>query len=141
MPDGLRVPYSVARTKRGDAVLRPQVAVTLTLRERSVRATGLLDSGADVNVLPFRLGIELGADWPSQMPLAPLSGNLAGAEARGIVLDAAIGSLAPVRLAFAWTRAEDVPLLLGQVNFFAEFDVCFFRSRGFVEVRRRPVSQ
>jgi len=30
---------------------------------------------------------------------------------------------------FAWTRAENVPLILGQVNFFMEFDVCFYRSQ------------
>jgi hypothetical protein len=30
---------------------------------------------------------------------------------------------------FAWTQATTVPLILGQVNFFMEFDVCFYRSR------------
>jgi hypothetical protein len=49
----------------------------------------------------------------------------------------AVGSFAPARLAFAWTRNEAVPLLLGQVNFFLEFDVCFFRSQGYCEVRPR----
>jgi hypothetical protein len=40
----------------------------------------------------------------------------------------------PVQLVFAWTRATNVPLLLGQVNFFMEFDVCFYCSQLSFEV-------
>jgi hypothetical protein len=127
--EGLRFPYTAARTRNGEALLRPQVPVVLTYGGNSVEAVGLLDSGADVNVLPYRAGADLGAAWSDALPLVHLSGNLARVEARGIILDAAIGEFPPVRLAFAWTRAEDVPLFLGQVNFFAEFDVCFFRAR------------
>jgi hypothetical protein len=39
-----------------------------------------------------------------------------------------------VRLAFAWARQSDLPVLLGQMNFFVAFDVCFFRSRSSFEV-------
>jgi len=34
----------------------------------------------------------------------------------------------PVQLAFAWTAAREVPVIFGQLNFFMEFDVCFFRN-------------
>ena len=54
-------------------------------------------------------------------------------------LQGLVGSFAPVPMAFAWTRAEQVPLILGQVNFFIEFDVCFFRRRGIIEVRLADV--
>jgi hypothetical protein len=89
---------------------------------------GLLDTGAAVNVLPFGVGIDLGADWQAQTTSLQLSGNLARVEARLLLLTAQIQPFPPVRLAFAWTAAPDVPLLLGQVNFFMEFNVCFFRS-------------
>jgi hypothetical protein len=88
-----------------------------------------------VNVLPYDLGVALGADWDSQSTVVELSGNFAQHEARGIVINARIGSLKPVLLVFAWTKARDVPLLLGQVNFFAEFDVCFYGSQYTFEVR------
>ncbi len=58
-----------------------------------------------------------------------LTGNLAQYEARAVLLQAAVGQFQPVQLVFAWTQARDVPLILGQVNFFMEFDVCFYRSR------------
>jgi hypothetical protein len=47
-------------------------------------------------------------------------------------------SLPPVRLAFAWAHTDAVSVILGQVNCFLEFDVCFFRFRGFFEVRPKP---
>jgi len=60
---------------------------------------------------------------------------MAQAEARAVVLSALIASLPPVRLAFAWTQLTTVPLILGQVNFFLEFDVCFFRTQSAFEIR------
>ena len=38
-------------------------------------------------------------------------------------------------MAFAWAQSDAVGIILGQVNFFLEFDVCFFRSRASFEVR------
>jgi hypothetical protein len=64
-----------------------------------------------------------------------LAGNLASIEARGLLVSAQIGDLDPVRLVFAWSRSDNVPLLLGRMNFFLEFDVCFYRSQLFFEVR------
>lgn len=118
-------PYVTVRDSRGQVGLRPLLPITLGNRE----IPGLLDSGADVNVLPYHLGLALGAVWENQQTAVQLSGNLANYEARGLLLTATVANFPPVTLAFAWTRAEDVPLILGQVNFFAEFEVCFFRSR------------
>jgi hypothetical protein len=63
-----------------------------------------------------------------------LTGNLAAQEARALVVEARVAEFAPARLVFAWTRAESVPLLLGQMNFFEEYDVCFHRARRQFEV-------
>jgi len=96
---------------------------------------GLLDTGAAVNVLPYSVGEQLGSVWEQQRTPIVLSGNLARLPARGIVVSATVASLASVRLAFAWTQTDDVRLLLGQANFFLEFDACFFRSRSEFEVK------
>lgn len=134
-PNYHRFPYMTMRTGNGDAVFRPVLPLALIHRGKQVETAGLLDSGADVNVLPCRIGMELGIAWSDALPLVRLSGNLARSEARGIMLDAMVGSPPPIRLAFAWTRDEAVPLILGRTNFFTEFDVCFFQSRGQFEVR------
>jgi hypothetical protein len=97
----------------------------------------LVDSGADVNVLPYSIGLELGASWDAQAISIQLSGNLAEHEARGLIVTASVGNFAPVRLAFAWTRTDNTPLILGQVNFFMAYDICFFRTDGLFEIRAR----
>jgi hypothetical protein len=50
---------------------------------------------------------------------------------------AQIGDFAPVRLAFAWVKSANAPLILGQTNFFLEFDVCFYRFKQEFEVKPR----
>jgi hypothetical protein len=42
-----------------------------------------------------------------------------------------------VELAFAWTQSAETPLILGQVNFFMEFEVCFFRAQLAYEIKPR----
>jgi len=139
VPEAQRFDFSSAPGARGgEASLLPWAPITLARTGLSVRANGLPDTGATVNVLPWRLGVQLGAVWEDCRTTVSLAGNLSHLEARILILDAAVGQFAPVRLAFAWTRAEDVPRVLGQVNFFMEFDVCFHRSRRFFEVKPRP---
>jgi hypothetical protein len=40
-----------------------------------------------------------------------------------------IDNFPPVRLAFAWAESNNLPLILGQLNFFTKFDVCFYGSQ------------
>jgi hypothetical protein len=51
-----------------------------------------------------------------------------------------IGEFAPVRLAFAWVKSNQMPLILGQTNFFLEFDICFYRSTLEFEIQQRSSS-
>ena len=89
----------------------------------------MLDTGASVNVLPYEIGRELGIIWKQQTLSIPLAGNLAPVEARVILVSAKVGQFSSVNLVFAWTESNDVPLLLGRLNFFTEFDVCFYGSQ------------
>ena len=117
----------------GAASNLPYLPLTLSHQGTSLSVSGLLDTGATVNVLPYDIGKQLGAVWNQQTTPVHLTGNLARFEARVLIVTATVGEFAPVRLAFAWTQAK-VPLILGQVNFFLEFDVCFFRSRKIFEL-------
>ena len=127
-------PYVPRDPSLGNASLAPMLPLTL-IGAQSVSTSGLLDSGAAVNVLPYALGVQLGFAWDQQTRSLQLSGNLASVEARIVVLSAVVGNFAPVRLALGWARTDAVSVILGQVNFFMEFDVCFFRNRGLFEVR------
>ncbi len=121
----------------GNASLAPMLAITL-IGSQNVSTSGLMDSGAAINVLPYSLGVQLGFDWDEQTRSVELTGNLASTEAKILVLSALVGSFPPVRLAFAWAQTDEISVILGQVNFFMEFDVCFFRSQSAFELRPKP---
>ena len=134
MRNAQRYPFVAADSALGEASLRPYLPLTLNYQDRTTTTIGLLDTGAAVNVLPYRVWLALGASWEQQTTVLQLTGNLAQVEARLLLVSVLVGSFAPVRLAFAWTAAEQVPLLLGQVNFFMEFNACFYRSELAFEV-------
>jgi hypothetical protein len=113
----------------------PLLPLKLAYGERELAVSGLLDTGTAVNVLPYSVGEQLGFAWEQQRTAIVLSGNLARIPARGVVVTALVESFPPVRLAFAWTQSENVRLILGQANFFMEFDVCFYRSQQAFEIR------
>lgn len=113
----------------------PQLPLSLSYRGTAVEVVALLDTGASVNVLPYSVGIQLGVVWDEQTTSVTLAGNLATVEARGLLVSAQIGDFDPVRLVFAWSLSDDAPLLLGRMNFFLEFDVCFYRSKLVFEIR------
>ncbi|MGB3491342.1 MAG: hypothetical protein WBA57_01345 [Elainellaceae cyanobacterium] len=105
-------------------------------RERhTVEAVGLVDSGATVNVMPYELGLQLGATWNDNRAIIQLAGNLGNQAATPFFAMVQFGDIAPVQLAFAWTQSPSAPLILGQTNFFMEFDVCFYRSKMEFEIK------
>jgi hypothetical protein len=114
----------------------PRIPIVLSYADLSIPAHALLDTGSTVNLLPYDIGLQLGVVWEQQIIRLPLAGNLAKVEARGLFLHVQIGNLERVRLAFAWAQVSQVPLILGQTNFFREFDVCFQRSRRTIKIIR-----
>ncbi|MBE9170448.1 retroviral-like aspartic protease [Pleurocapsales cyanobacterium LEGE 06147] len=134
MADFERFPFTEKQDVFGITDAVPQLPLILIRGNTSVKITGILDTGASVNVLPYSIGKQLGAIWEEQMTSVMLAGNLAPVEAKGLVISARIGSFSPVRLVFAWSKSNDLPLLLGRMNFFLEFNVCFFGSQKVFEI-------
>jgi len=112
--------------------------MTLTIDGLSAEVVGLLDTGAAVSVMPYQTGVTLGAIWEEQTTAVPLVGSLGQVEARALIVMASHPKIThneSVRLVFAWTQSDNVPLIFGQTNFFLEFDVCFYRSQNMFDVR------
>ncbi|MGB7711688.1 MAG: aspartyl protease family protein [Microcoleus sp.] len=139
MVDAHKFSYKIIDNSLGMVDRMPYLPLTLSLNGQSLNAEGLLDTGASVNVLPYELGLQLGLIWDNETLSVVLAGNLARFEARAVIVDAQVSSFPKVNLAFAWTQAADVPLILGQANFFFEFDVCFFRARSEFEICRKKL--
>lgn len=131
-----RFPYVQVDPSLGAASALPYMPITLIRGQQEIAASALVDSGAALNVLPYDLGVQLGAEWEQQTVPVALSGNLAASEARALLVTGRVADFHPVRLAFAWSRSNNVPVILGQINFFLEFDVCFFRAQLLFEIRR-----
>lgn len=135
MVDAQRFPYKIIDSSLGMVDRMPYLPLTLGYNGHSLNVEGLLDTGASVNVLPYEIGTQLGFIWENETLSVMLAGNLARFEARAVVVDAQVSSFPTINLAFAWTQATNVPLILGQANFFFEFDVCFFRACSEFEIR------
>jgi hypothetical protein len=121
--------YSTIDPAQSEFDSLPRIPLVLHHRDRAIETVGLVDSGSTVNVLPYNVGIELGAIWDGRKASLRLGGSLADETAMPLFATAEIEGLPAVKLAFAWVKKNDVPLILGQTNFFAEFDVHFYRSR------------
>jgi len=139
MVNARKFSYKVIDDSLGMVDRMPYLPLTLSLNGQLLNVEGLLDTGASVNVLPYKLGQQLGLIWENETLSVVLAGNLARFEARAVIVDAQVSSFPKFDLAFAWTRSTDVPLILGQANFFFEFEVCFFRARSEFEVRPKQL--
>jgi Aspartyl protease len=139
MIDAQKFPYKIIDSRLGMVDRMAYLPLTLSLNGQSLNTEGLLDTGASVNVLPYESGRQLGLIWENETLPVLLAGNLARSEARAVVVNVQVSSFPMVNLAFAWTRSPNVPLILGQANFFYEFEVCFFRARSEFEVRPKRV--
>ena len=106
--------------------LAPMLPLRLRLGAVEETVSGLIDTGAAVSVLPWSVGERLGGDWDTSIPMT-LTGNLAVAEARALIVEGLVGEFAVRRLAFAWSKSDTIPVLLGQVNFLLAFDVYLSR--------------
>lgn len=136
--------YSATSSTQNEFDSLPRIPLVLRRGDQSAQTVGLVDSGATVNVLPYELGLQLGAVWDERRAVIQLTGNLSNRLAmpfsaisakRNSAGTAEIGEFTPTELAFAWVMSPNAPLILGQTNFFLEFDVCFYRFRSEFEVK------
>lgn len=141
MLKGQRFPFIEKTDSFGEISTMPYLPLTLTKGNKSLEVMALLDTGASVNVLPYQIGLELGAVWQQQTLELTLSGNLGNNQARGLVLSGEIANFTPILLAFAWTQSPNAPVILGHLNFFAEFNVCFYRHELAFEIYPKPKVQ
>ena len=86
MHNSERYPFTAVDPALGEAGLQPHLPITLTYQDRSVTVSGLLHTGAMVNVLPYQVGVDLGAVWDQQTTRLRLTGNLAQFEVRGLLV-------------------------------------------------------
>ncbi|WP_019487477.1 hypothetical protein [Kamptonema formosum] len=122
----MRFQYSTNDPSQDEFDSLPRIPLILHHNNQRLEVIGLVDSGATVNLLPYQIGIQLGLVWDDSKAIIRLAGNIGNQPAMPVFLMAEIGEFAPVRLVFAWVKSDNVSLILGQTNFFLEFDVHFY---------------
>ena len=80
MPEGKSFAYTDTKGLSDEMDFMPFLPVTLHLGKQKISVSGLLDSGAGVNVLPYSIGLALGAEWDDTPVKIALGGNLARME-------------------------------------------------------------
>lgn len=124
----MRFKYSTTDPSQNEFDSLPRLPLILRKGDQIIEVLGLVDSGATINVLPYEIGLQLGGIWDSRKAIIQLAGNLSQA-AMPFFATAEIGQFPSVNLAFAWVSKPKASLILGQTNFFLEFDVSFYRSK------------
>ena len=130
-------PFLPIHPRHGGPTLMPVLPIRLFEGPFSVDTEGIVDSGAMVSVLPYDVGLQLGLDWNKEPLQIQLAGNLATHPAKAIVLRGVVANYPSVRLSFGWSNHPTARLILGQTNFFMEFDVCIFRSQNTFQIQPR----
>ena len=135
LPSSLQFPYQPP-SGRGQGQL-PFLPIKIFGESSYLLVDALLDSGSTTNVLPFSLGIRLGLDWEKAIPLT-LAGNLARHQARAVRLSIQVREEALLESSFSWSSTDNVPVILGQTNFFQLYDVTFQGSQHRFTLLRQP---
>jgi len=78
----MRFRYSTTDPTQSELDSLPRLPFVLRYGKQVINAVGLVDSGATVNVLPCRLGIQLGAVWDDRKATIRLAGNLGNVAAQ-----------------------------------------------------------
>jgi hypothetical protein len=114
----------------------PLVTIQLTHKATTITAPAVVDSGAALNILPYDIGLSLNLEWDNQTYPLDLGGILTGTLAYAVLLQAEIEPFPPLKLAFAWINkpSAEIRVLLGQVNFFQEFNVHFYGHQKAFEI-------
>ena len=134
----MRFPYSTTDPSQDAFDSLPRLPLRLRADSRALDVMGLVDSGETVHVLPYEVGLQLGGVWDNRRTNMRLAGTLGQQQAMPVFMITEIADFAPVRLAFAWVQSPHAPLILGQTNFFMEFEMCFYRSS--LEFEMKPKS-
>jgi hypothetical protein len=131
----IQFPFLPRPNGNGPLDLVPLLPVRLTHGAVSTDVVGLVDTGSSFNVLPYDVGAQFGIAWNSLPQSLTIGGAHGPTPAKILTLDAVIGSFAPVSLMFAWASSNDYPVLLGQANFFFNFDVYLFRRQSLFQIQ------
>lgn len=117
-------------------IARPVANVILENNDLRVETSMYIDSGADLTMIPLRFGRALGLKQASSDIIRELRG-ISGSGIPYLLKEIVLilnGETLTVRV--AWALVEEVPLLLGRVDVFNQFQIIFDEQKGYVDFKK-----
>jgi hypothetical protein len=129
-------PYTVAL----DAVLgltsESGMDVTLFYRERRAQVNVFLDSGADISIFPYTVGVQLGFESLDGhlLEYSGVGGGRFGLAIRQVGLRIGTSRVVPIRV--GWSPRDDFPMLIGRLDVFNHFTFEFNHAKQEIRVKQ-----
>jgi hypothetical protein len=101
----------------------PMLPMQLQSKDQAFEEIALVDSGAEMSVLPYDMGLRLGLDWEKAQMGTGLAGRVKPEDSRFVFIDLSVESFKPFKNIFLWVKMNNMRLIVGQANFLAHFDV------------------
>lgn len=120
------------------SIWRPVIEAAFRYGRYRIRTDALVDPGADITLLPKRLGDALHLKVHPEEPIHEVRGVGEGAvpmAIRRVQLEVGPFKL-PIRI--GWTLIEEVPVLLGRLDLFDAFDITYKQAEGTLIFVKRP---
>lgn len=119
---------------------RPLVDIQLYHAGYELTVPVLVDSGADISMMPYDIGLELGFIWEEQTYPIDLGGMMRGVPAFAVLVRGEIAGLPEKALVFAWAQksSSECRFVLGQMNFFQQYKVTFEGYKNTFDISSRP---
>lgn len=131
----IELPFRKVLTERYGLIYEPTIQVTLKGPNGSVDVAMIIDSGADISIIPYTLGEDLGLhlDMEKRRDVRGV-GDSSVAYILSTV-EVQIGDL-NVEARVGWALTDDVPLILGRLDIFRSFVIEFRELEGKIIFRR-----
>ncbi len=129
-------PYKISPDFEFGTVSTPVVRIELTSGGKRLVVRAVLDSGADITVLPFRVGqfLGLGADSGRSLEFASVNGDRFLLRLRRVSLR--IGQSKAVVIRVGWGFSNDMEVILGRLDVFNHFTFEFNHNKQEIRVKQ-----
>ena len=129
-------PFVQRRSRRFGDILKPIIPVRISGPARSVNVLMLLDSGADLSILPYAVGETIGLvlDMDTRSEVQGIGEGMVPYVLGEV--DLQVGGMA-LQERVGWALIEEVPFLLGRLDVFRELAIELREFENKIVIRHR----